>query len=84
MNGIICGDIQEISVRKLIVKTFIREIILDNEQLIITYYFTEQYSKHEITPEEVMEIKKQSASKKTSFSFNQGTYKLADFPPQGI
>lgn len=81
LNAVICGDIQEMSVRKLIVKTFIREIILDNKELIITYYFTEQYSKHEITKEETAQIQKQSASKRAASILNQGSYKLADFPP---
>lgn len=31
LNSIICGDIQEMPVRKLIVKAFVREVILDND-----------------------------------------------------
>lgn len=83
LNAVICGDIQEISVRKLIVKSFIREIILDNDKLIITYYFTEQYSKHEITSDETAQIQKQSTSKRTASFLNLGSYKLANFPPLG-
>lgn len=81
LNAVICGDIKEMSVRKMIVKTFIREIIFDNEKLIITYYFTEQYSKHEITQEETAQIQKQSVSKRAASFLKQGSYKLADFPP---
>lgn len=81
LNAVICGDIQEMSVRKLIVKTFIREVILDNDALIITYFFTEQYSKHDITPEEVAIIKKQS-KKQAAFPLNLGSYKLASTPPK--
>ncbi|MEG2107541.1 MAG: recombinase family protein [Clostridia bacterium] len=80
LNAVICGDIQEMSVRKLIVKTFIREVILENDTIIITYYFTEQYSKHDITPEETTLIQKQSKKQTASF-LNLGSYKLADFPP---
>ncbi|MDD7506887.1 MAG: hypothetical protein PUK12_05350, partial [Clostridiales bacterium] len=41
LNSVICGDIQEMPVRKLIVKTFVREVILDNDSVTITYNFTE-------------------------------------------
>ena len=38
---IICGDIENIEIQKSIVKTFIREILLYNDKIIIVYNFTE-------------------------------------------
>ena len=50
---IICGDIDNIEVRKYIIKTFIREIILYNDTIVIFYNFTNQgYSKN-IIPDDV-------------------------------
>ena len=42
------------SVRKLIVKTFIREVILDNDSVTITYNFCEDYTKYKISQESVI------------------------------
>jgi site-specific DNA recombinase len=53
---IICGDIQDNSVRKQIIKTFIREVILYNDETIIIYNYTDQIIPKSIIPDDVNEI----------------------------
>lgn len=80
LNSIICGDIQEMSVRKLIVKTFVREVILDNDSVTITYNFTEHSTKYRVTQEIVQKIQRQSR-KKTAYNKTVCSYKLPSLPP---
>lgn len=81
LNSVICGDIQEMPVRKLIVKTCVREVILDNDSVTITYNFTENYTKYKISKETIEEIKRQSL-KKTAYNKNRCSNKLPSLPPQ--
>lgn len=67
LNSIICGDIQEMPVRKLIVKAFVREVILDNDNVAITYNFTENYTKYKVTQEMIQKVQRQSR-KKTAYN----------------
>ena len=50
-------------VRKLIVKAFVREVILDNDSVTITHNFTETPTKYKITSETLRQIKMQSVKK---------------------
>ncbi len=75
LNSVICSDIQEMPVRKPIVKTCVREVILDNDSVTITYNFTENYAKYKISKETIEEIKKQSL-KKTACNKNRCLNKL--------
>ena len=81
MNSIICGDIQEMPVRKLIVKAFVREVILDNDNVTITYNFTEHSTKYRVTQEIVQKIQRQSR-KKTAYNKTVCSYKLPSLPPK--
>lgn len=81
LNSVICGDIQEMPVRKLIVKTFVREVILDNDSVTITYNFTETLTKYKITPETLQQIKRQSV-KKTANNKTLCSNKLPSLPPK--
>ena len=80
LNSVICGDIKEMSVRKLIVKTFVREVILDNNSVTITYNFTETYTKYKVTKETIEQVKRQSV-KKTAYNKTRCSYKLTSLPP---
>ncbi|MBQ4443277.1 MAG: recombinase family protein [Clostridia bacterium] len=80
LNAVICGDIQEMSVRKLIVKTFVREVILDNDSVTITYNFCDDYTKYKISPESIIQVKRQSL-KKTADNKTLCSYKLPSLPP---
>lgn len=66
-------------VRKLIVKTCVREVILDNDSVTITYNFTENYTKYKISKETIEEIKRQSL-KKTAYNKNRCSNKLPSLP----
>ena len=65
---------------KLIVKTFIREVILDNDSVTITYNFCEDYTKYKISPESILQVIRQSV-KKTAYNKNLCSYKLSPLPP---
>lgn len=80
LNSIICGDIQEMPVRKLIVKAFVREVILDNDNVTITYNFTENYTKYRVTQEIIQKVQRQSR-KKTAYNKNLCSYKFPPLPP---
>lgn len=83
LNSIICGDIQEMPVRKLIVKAFVREVILDNDNVTITYNFTENYTKYRVTQEIIQKVQRQSR-KKTAYNKNLCSYKLPPLPPERV
>ena len=49
LRNVICGDIDAVDVRKLIVKHFIREVQLFNDHVLISYNFTEDHPPYSIT-----------------------------------
>ena len=63
-------DTSSIKVRKLIVNTFIREIIYYPDKLIITYNFSDAIDTINLTPENAKEIERQS---KSAFSLDIGS-----------
>lgn len=81
LNSIICGDIQEMPVRKLIVKAFVREVILDSDNVTITYNFTENYTKYRVAQEMIQKVQRQSR-KKTAYNKNLCSNKLPPLPPE--
>jgi DNA invertase Pin-like site-specific DNA recombinase len=82
LNSVICGDIENLQIRKEIVKTFIREIVLYNDHIIITYNFTNETltptTKNGI-PDDIVEIKEQS--EKTVLKSSQSLSKKDCIPP---
>ena len=50
---------EDIKVRKVIVNTFVREVVLYDDKVIITYNFTDTYEPHDITPETITETERQ-------------------------
>ena len=73
------ADTDNIKVRKLIVNTFIREIIYYPDKIIITYNFTDNVNTVKITPENIIEIEKQS---KSASSLNLGSCLLPQSAPK--
>ncbi len=67
-------------IRKAIVKVFIREVILYNDKIVITYNFCDTFSKHTITKTDIKAIEKQSET--AAFSYPLGSNKLSSPPPQ--
>lgn len=77
LNSIIKGDTEDIEVRKCIVKTFVREVILYEDKIVITYNFCETSERHKITQETTLEVERQSET--AASSSVSGSYK-GDFP----
>ena len=80
LNSVICGDIENMEIRKAIVKVFIREIILYNDKIVITYNFCDTFSKHQITKTDIKAIEKQSET--AAFSYPHGSNKLSNPAPR--
>lgn len=51
---------EDIRARKLIVNTFIKEILLYDDEIIITYYFSDNQERIKFTPEHFEDVEKQS------------------------
>lgn len=74
LNSVICGDIENMEIRKAIVKVFIREIILYNDKIVITCNFCDTFNKHKITQTDIKAIEKQS--EKAAFPLLNSSYKF--------
>lgn len=81
LNKAICGSVQDISVRKALVKYLIRDIVLYNDKIIINYYFAEPLKKHTNSIASVIETEKQSREA-ASLSEIQSSYKGDNSPPK--
>ena len=81
LNSVICGDIENMEIRKAIVKVFVREVILYNDKIVITYNFCDTFSKHTITKTDIKAIEKQSET--AAFSYPHGSNKLSNPAPYG-
>ena len=51
-----------VKIRKMIINTFVREIIYYNDKVIITYNFTDRVDPINLSPENIIQIEKQSES----------------------
>ncbi|MGM9645930.1 MAG: hypothetical protein ACI3XS_04515, partial [Eubacteriales bacterium] len=72
----------DIKVRKLIVNTFIREVILYDDEIVITYNFTDNPERLKITKEQVLQAEKEiETADKSAFSSLTGSYKLRPTAP---
>ena len=73
----------DIKVRKLIVNTFIREVILYDDEIVITYNFTDNLERLKITKEQVIQTEKEiETADKSAFSSLTGSYKLRPTAPR--
>ena len=75
------GDLSDIDARKALIHTFVREIVLYSDKIMITYNFSDRYDVCEITKDRIEEIEKQSV--KTAFSFTVSSYKQNASAPSG-
>lgn len=73
MRSFAIGDLSDIDARKALIHTFVREIVLYSDKIMITYNFSDRYDVCEITKDRIEEIEKQSV--KTAFSFTVSSYK---------
>ena len=53
---IICGDINNLEVKKQIIKTFIREILVYNDLIVVVYNFTNPRYAEETIPDDINEF----------------------------
>ncbi len=81
LKSIIRGDIEAIAVRKYIIKTFIREIIVYADKILITYNFTEQPPIKGKKSDNFEDIEMQAQS--PAFSFDYGSFKQETSLPLG-
>ena len=69
--------------RKLLVNAFIREVILYDDEIVITYNFTDSPEHLKLTKEHVIKTEKEiETADKTAISSNIGSYKLCHTAPQ--
>lgn len=74
---------EDLAVRKLIVNTFIREIILYEDSLVITYNFTEKHDPFTVDSEHIKELEKQiKTASKTALPSVQSSRITKSFVPQ--
>ena len=72
----------DIKVRKLIVNAFIREVILYDDEIVITYNFADSPEHLKLTKEHVTKTEKEiETADKTAISSNTGSYKLCHTAP---
>lgn len=72
----LCRDIDNIAVRKTILRTFIREIILYNNKIVIVFNFSDDYYLYEKMLEDVDEI--ENTVKQAEKSASKNNYRLQD------
>ena len=70
LNSVICGDIESNPIRKYIVKTFIREILVYSDKIIISYNFTEQPPIKGKNYDKIDDIEKQAETPAFSLIFS--------------
>lgn len=80
----VCGDIESNGARKLIVRNFIREVILYKDKVVITFNFTDQHITKKRLPDSIEEVEMTAKQAEKSASKNKsGVYKNASTPPLG-
>ena len=62
----------------MLINTFVREVILYPDKIVITYNFTEPHMPNKITPESVSDTERQISS---AFSLLSGSYILPGGAP---
>ena len=73
LNSKIFDNSHDLKTRKLLVNTFIREIVIYDNKIIITYNFSDTEQTPEYSPEKIIELEKQSEiSSQTVFFCNNG------------
>lgn len=72
------GDPDDIKVRKLLVNTFVREVIWYGDRLVITYNFQEDVAPEKLTKLHIEEVEKEvEEAENASSSFTLGSYKFS-------
>ena len=83
LSKFVFDNTDDIKVRKLIVNAFIREVILYDDEIVITYNFTDSPEHLKLTKEHVIKTEKEiETADKTAISSNTGSYKLCHTAPK--
>ena len=76
-------DPDDIKVRKMLVNTFVREVIWYGDSLVITYNFQERFSKERFSEGYVKDIEKQvGEASRSASSFPLSSYKVTQSAPR--
>ena len=81
LSHFVFDNTDDIKVRKLLINTFVREVILYEDEIVITYNFTDSPERLKVNKEQIMREEQQIERAKSSFSFNSGSTNLACSPP---
>ena len=82
LSKFVFDNTDDIKVRKLIVNAFVREVILYDDDIVITYNFTDSPEHLKLTKEHVTKTEKEiETADKTAISSNTGSYKLCHTAP---
>lgn len=82
LSKFVFDNTDDIKVRKLIVNAFVREVILYDDEIVITYNFTDSPEHLKLTKEHVTKTEKEiETADKTAISSNKGSYKLCHTAP---
>ncbi len=82
LSRFVFDNTDDVKVRKLLINTFVREVILYEDEIVITFNFTDSPERLKVNKEQVIQEEKQIERAKSSFSFNSGSTILADSPPK--
>ena len=83
-DKVICGDTRTDETRKHIIKYFIREVVLYNDKITITFNFTEKEIMKKTTPDDINEIENEiKLTEKSVLTNKECSYKKTNSPPIG-
>ena len=83
LSKFVFDNTDDIKVRKLIVNAFVREVILYDDEIVITYNFTDSPEHLKLTKEHVIKTENEiETADKTAISSNTGSYKLCHTAPK--
>ena len=82
LSKFVFENTNDIKVRKLIVNTFIREVILYDDEIVITYTFTDDVDRPKRTKETTIRTEKQiELAEKSASSYIVSSSIFSHFPP---
>ena len=82
LSKFVFDNTEDIKVRKLIVNAFIREVILYEDEIVITYNFADNPEHLKLTQEHIIKVEKGiETAEKSAISFLKGSYILCQTAP---
>ena len=80
LSKFVFDNTDDIKVRKLLVNAFVREVILYDDEVVITYNFTDSHKHLKLTKEHITKTEKEIETADKTAS-NTGSYKLCHTAP---